>query len=133
MTWSPSRCLLRGELDNTVSGRITGWMRFAGMKEKVTFDLRGDFDRSIRGTRIRFNGGGDEDDELAESYMYGFAAHQRGQAGDVIAGSNPRIEWFSDTDGRIVIDLDPDKIEVIGQLLPLEQWESLVECVKGQT
>ena len=133
MTWSPTRYLLAGELDNSARGKIVGWMRFAGMKERVTLNLRGDFDPSIRGTKIRFSGSGNEDDILAESYMYGFATHQTRHAGDVIAGNEPCIEWFGDIDGRVVIELEPDKIEVIGQLLPLERWESLVERVNGQT
>lgn len=133
MAWNPTRCLLKGELENTINGRITGWMKFAGMKEKVTFDLIGDFDPSIRGTRIRFSGTGSEDDELAESYMYRFTEEQTGNAGDIVAGDNPRIEWFSKTEGRMMIELEAESIEVIGQLLPFEKWEFFGECVNGQT
>ena len=32
--------LIEGELDNTKLGHVTGWMRFAGVAEKVTFDLK---------------------------------------------------------------------------------------------
>jgi len=43
MAWRVSAYLIEGELDNTQPGKVTGWMRFAGMKEQVTFDLKGDF------------------------------------------------------------------------------------------
>ena len=39
MTWRPTEFLIEGELDNTTPGRIAGWMRFAGMDNKVALDL----------------------------------------------------------------------------------------------
>ena len=58
MAWRPTRYLIEGELDNTVPGKVTGWMEFAGMDGKVTFDLTGDFHRDIRGAKIHFVGQG---------------------------------------------------------------------------
>ena len=63
MAWRPTQHLLEGELDNTQPGKVTGWMRFAGLKEKVTFDLKGDFHRDIRGAKIHFVGDGKDDDQ----------------------------------------------------------------------
>lgn len=56
MAWRPTEHLIEGELDNTTPGKVTGWMRFAGMNERVLFDLTGDFHRDIRGARIRLAG-----------------------------------------------------------------------------
>ena len=39
MAWRPNEQFVCGELDNTVPNKVTGWMQFAGMKEKVVFDL----------------------------------------------------------------------------------------------
>ena len=39
MAWRTSEQFIEGVLDNTVPGKVTGWMQFAGMKEKVVFDL----------------------------------------------------------------------------------------------
>lgn len=39
MAWRPNQYLVEGELDNTQPNKVTGWMQFAGLKEKVTFDL----------------------------------------------------------------------------------------------
>jgi len=89
MAWRPTEYLIEGELDNTTPGKVTGWMRFAGMANNVTFDLRGNFHRDIRGAKIRFTGDGDEDDAKAADYMAGMAQHQTGDVGDITAGLPP--------------------------------------------
>ena len=100
-------------------------MRFAGMKEKVTFDLEGNFHRDIRGAKIRLKGNATGDKKDAEKYMEGFAQHQTGKAGDITAGLPPQdytdypyIEFYSDANGRVVIELEQDQIEVIGMPIP---------------
>ncbi len=130
MAWRPGKYLLEGELDNTIPGKVTGWMRFAGIKNKVTFDLKGDFHRDIRKAKIRFTGDGEEGDVEAASYMEGFAQHQRGNAGDITAGLPPQdyvdypyIEWYGGNNGRVVIELAPEQVRVIGTLLPWMKQE----------
>lgn len=125
MAWRPSEYLMEGELDNTTPGKVTGWMRFAGMKEKVTFDLKGNFHRDIRGAKIRLKGDGGEDNPVAESYMDSFHRHQTGDVGDITAGREPRdyvaypyIEWYGDENGRVVVELDPEQVEIIGRPIP---------------
>ncbi|MCX5638848.1 MAG: hypothetical protein NTX52_14315, partial [Planctomycetota bacterium] len=110
MAWRPTQYLIEGELDNTHAGKVTGWMRFAGLKEKVTFDLQGNFHRDIRGAKIHFKGGASGDEPGAEGYMEGFSSHQTGEVGDITAGlppadyvSYPYIEWYGDQNGRIVL------------------------------
>lgn len=90
MAWRPAAYLIEGELDNTVLGRVSGWMRFAGVKGKVTFDLAGDFHRDIRGTKIWFRGDPNLDITDAIACMEGFALHQTGRVGDMTAGLEPR-------------------------------------------
>ncbi len=127
MAWRVSAYLTEGELDNTHLGKVTGWMRFAGMKEKVTFDLKGDFHRDIRGAKIRFQGDAYETDAPAdaEQYMEGFASHQEGHVGDITAGlpptdyvAYPYVEWYGQENGRVLIELEPTQIEVIGTPIP---------------
>ena len=88
MAWRPARYVKKGQLDNSISGKVTGWIEFAGMKEKVTFDLDGDFHRDIRGAAIHFRGDAfeEQDVEGAQKYMEGFAQHQTGNVGDITAG-----------------------------------------------
>lgn len=132
MAWRPTRYLLEGELDNTKRGRVTGWMKFAGINGKVTFDLKGDFHRDIRGTKIHFQGEGIEEDPEAASYMHGFSQHQTGSVGDITGGLPPQdyvecpyIEWYSPENGRVVIELEPDQVKVLGNLLPWMQKEPI--------
>ena len=130
MAWRPTHCLVEGKLDNTHLGKVTGWMRFAGMKDKVTFDLKGDFHRDIRGAKIRFTGDAAETEPPtdAEQYMEGFASHQTGKVGDITAGLPPQdygtvpyVEIYSEESGRIVIELEPVQMEVIGTPIPARE------------
>ena len=127
MAWRPTQYLIEGELDNTYPGKVTGWMKFAGVKDKVTFDLEGNFHRDIRGAKICFTGDAYEDQEEVQngSYFEGFALHQTGPVGDITAGlppqdysTTPYLEWYSNENGRVVIELEPAQIEVIGMPIP---------------
>ena len=127
MAWRISAYLIEGELDNTYLGKVTGWMQFAGMKDKVTFNLEGDFHRDIRGAKIHFTGDAYEGDAPsdAESGMEGFAPEQTGKVGDITAGlppvdyvAYPYLEWFGEENGRVVIELEPVQVEVIGTPIP---------------
>jgi len=125
MAWRPNRYLLEGELDNTQPGMVTGWMRFSGLDRKVGFELEGNFHRDIRGAKIRFRGDGDADDPEAASFMDGFALRQTGKVGDMTAGRSPYdygrapyLEAYTDQNGRIVLELDPEQVEVIGKPIP---------------
>jgi len=127
MAFRPTRLLIEGELDNTHPGKVTGWMKFAGLKEQMTFDLEGNFHRDIRGAKIHFTGDAYEDQANVDSegYFEGFALHQTGKVGDITAGlpphdygSVPYIEWFSHENGRVVIELEPVQVEVIGTPIP---------------
>jgi hypothetical protein len=127
MAWRPTQYLIEGELENLTPGKVTGWMTFAGMKEKVTFDLEGNFHRDIRGAKIHFTGGAYEDSADIDpgGYFDGFARHQTGKVGDITAGlpphdygSAPYVEIYSEQNGRVVIELEPVQVEVIGTPIP---------------
>ena len=127
MAWRVSAYLIEGELDNTHLGQVTGWMQFAGMKEKMTLDLKGDFHRDIRGAKIHFTGDAFETDPPADAQneMEGLAVQQTGQVGDITAGrppadyvNYPYLEWYSEENGRVVVELEPVQVEVIGTPIP---------------
>lgn len=127
MAWRPNEYLIEGELDNTMPGRVTGWMRFAGLPERVTLDLKGNFHRDIRGAKIRFRGDCTDPTacEGAAEYMEGFALQQTGVAGDITAGREPvdysrlpYFEWYSKENGRVVVEVDYDQVEIIGRPIP---------------
>jgi hypothetical protein len=126
MAWRPTERLIEGELDNTISGKVTGWMRFAGKKEKVVLDLEGDFHRDIRGAKVRLLGNGESaNTEESARYMEGFSTVQKGNVGDMTAGllpqdygDSPYFELYSDQNGRIVIELEPGQIEILTPPIP---------------
>ena len=130
MAWRPTRYLIEGELDNTILGKVTGWMQFAGMDKVMTFDLEGDFHRDIRGAKIHFVGHGQKDDPAAAKYMHGMAPHQTGKVGDITAGLPPQdysrypyVEIYADQNGRIVLELEPGQVQVIGTPIPASESE----------
>jgi len=125
MAWRPHKQLIDGFLDNTTVGKVTGWLRFAGLPEKVTLDLDGHFHRDIRGAALKLIPPPPLDD--GDGYMEGFNVLQTGSAGDITAGLEPAdyvrypyIEWYSGTNGRVVIELNPEDIEVVGAPRPHE-------------
>lgn len=123
MAWRPNRSLTAAEPDNTTPGRVTGWLEFVGKTGRVVLlDLNGDFHRDIRGAVLRIARAPSEDNPWhAAAYFGGFAIRQTGVVGDITAGRAPRdyvdypyIEWYSVENGRVVLELEPDEIEVIG-------------------
>jgi len=127
MAWRPNEQFIEGILDNTVSGKVTGWMRFAGMKDRVIFDLDGDFHRDIRGAKVRLRGDGESANaEEAEKYMEGFSAVQKGNVGDITGGFPPAdyvegsvyVEWYGADNGRCVLELEQDQIEILTSPIP---------------
>jgi hypothetical protein len=126
MAWRPNEQFIEGVLDNTVQGKVTGWMRFAGMKEKVVFDLEGDFHRDIRGAKVRLRGDGESaNTEESAKYMESFSKLQKGNVGDMTAGREPQdyvnygyFEWYGDDNGRVVIELEPDQVEILTPPIP---------------
>jgi hypothetical protein len=132
MAWRPTPYLMEGELDNTAPGKVTGWIQFAGMAERVTFDLIGDFHRDIRGAKIHFVGQGRHDAPDAAGRMHGMATRQTGKAGDITAGLPPRdyvdypyVEWYSQQNGRVVLELEPEQVQIIGAPLPASETEPI--------
>lgn len=117
--------MIEGLLDNTVPGKVTGWMLFAGLPSKVTVDLKGDFHRDIRGASIRFTADGNKDDPDAEACMNDFPTMLTGTAGDITAGNPPHdygklpyIEIYGEIVGRIVIEPDLSSVQVVGTPIP---------------
>jgi hypothetical protein len=125
MAWRPHEQLIEGELDNSVPKKVTGWLRFVGLKELVKLDLAGDFHRDIRGTKVRLRNPNPTQDGDRAKYLEGFSPLQTGEVGDMTAGLPPQdyvaypyFEWYSKANGRVVLELDPEQVDVIGKPIP---------------
>ncbi|HMP73441.1 MAG TPA: hypothetical protein PKE55_09290 [Kiritimatiellia bacterium] len=124
MAWRVSRSLVKGVLDNRVKHVITGKLWLLGRDEPVEIDLEGNFLRDLAGCEILF-----VNPEPKEGDAIDLDANQAGVAGDMTASRRVNIlspvdpettakdklpvrkranalylEWFSDTDGRVVIE-----------------------------
>lgn len=118
--------VLRGEVDNRVRGRVTGRLWLVGVEAPVVLDLEGDAFPDLAGRLLTFQrkGTGEKGAQLSSL--------QRGEAGDLTASRKGRVldvpvdeamemsragrrppehlanvlylEWFSDANGRVVIE-----------------------------
>ena len=149
MAWRPTDYLIEGILDNSVQGKVTGWMKFAGLNENVVFNLEGNFHRDIRGAKVRLRGEGEiANAQQATAYMQDFSFLQKGKVGDITGGFEPAdyvqdsvyIEWYSADNGRCVIELEQDQIELLTQPIPAmesdpndrkQQAENMAEFLCG--
>jgi len=119
--------VIRGEIDNRVRGRITGSLWLHGRKNPVLLDLEGDAHRDLAGCLLQFSA------TTPTVRLSGrLAAKQKGLAGDFTASRKVKVpscgsdefrelvregkefpwrwanclylEWFSDLDGRVVLE-----------------------------
>lgn len=90
----------------------------------------GDFHRDIRRTKVKFVGDAmhEFDEDEAKKYMKHIALHHTGTVGDMTAGHEPvdyvrypYFEVYSDQSGRIVIELEPEQVTVIGTPIPADE------------
>ena len=127
MAWRFHEHILRGELENTVRGRVTGRIWLAGIAGPLTLDLRGDCAPDLAGCTLAF--------ENPNAVPIGQDAvpnlEQRGWVGDITASQKLKVhdvpmeevmrlyklgepapwhwanalylEWFSERNGRVVI------------------------------
>jgi len=141
MAWRPNKYLIEGMLDNTKPRLVTGWMRYLGLNEDVTLTLEGDFHRDIRGTKIHFYGLEYRNANLnkARSYMSGFATKQTGVVGDITVGLPPQdyvpypyVEWYSQENGRVVLEFDSSQIKIDGRPIPACESDPISRVVQEE-
>jgi hypothetical protein len=123
-------CVVRGQIDNRIRGRVTGKVWLAGGKDPLELDLKGNACRDLAGCRLEFvNRKTAVMDRTTNERL---AAMQRGGVGDITASRKIRvldvptleayqmakrgekapehmanclyIEWFSEANGRVVIE-----------------------------
>ncbi len=128
MAWRIDEAVTHGEIDNTVEGRTTGRIWLAGRNEPLELDLDGDCWRDLAGTQLRF----ENPSPRPQCDFSPLATRQKGVVGDITASRKSRVasvddgefnrlhengeeipfawkntlylEWFSDADGRVLIE-----------------------------
>lgn len=131
MAWRIDEAVIRGEIDNTIGGKTTGQIWLAGRDEPLVLDLDGDCLRDLAGTKLRFVNPSPKPQPDAVTLV----PLQKGLVGDMTASRRCRVpdpltpesggqadrhewhnvlslEWFSDANGRVVIESDAFLLEI---------------------
>ena len=135
MAWRIDEQVVRGEIDNRTRGRVSGRIWLAGRDEAVVLELEGNAWRDLAGHLLKFTNPDPKPGNLS-----GFTAYQHGAAGDITAsrkvkvpdcpmdelmelvaaklpfpwhwGNSLYLEWFSGTNGRVVIESASYQLEL---------------------
>ena len=142
MAWRIDEQVIRGEIDNRVRGRVAGRIWLVGREDPLVLELEGNPWRDLAGHMLRFTNPSPKPSDLA-----GLTEAQFGVVGDVTAsrkvkvlectteefeefcrahqpfpwhwGNSLYLEWFSQSNGRVVIESTAYQLE----LEPTAAWE----------
>jgi hypothetical protein len=144
MAWRIEEHVIRGEIDNRTAGRVYGKVWLAGRNDPVVLELTGNCHKDLAGCRLTFTNPAPKPDSRIT-----LAANQRGAVGDMTAARKVRViedfdylamkkgkkfpehlanclylEWFSEANGRVVIESTAYEIivgEPVWRLAPDEE------------
>jgi hypothetical protein len=151
MAWRIEESVIRGEIDNRTRDHVTGRIWFAGRAAPVELMLAGNCWRDMAGRRLEFT-----NPEPKPGLPAGLAAPQHGVVGDITAsrkvkvpdipmdqigeyyaarkpfpwhwGNSLYLEWFSERNGRVVIESAGYHLKIIGE----SAWEMTPEEEEAQ-
>ena len=127
MAWRIDKEIVRGWVDNTEPGKVTGEIFFEGWDKPMRLELEGNCHRDLAGSRCEF-----KNDSPLLNRRLDINPEQIGKVGDMTAGLEPRdyvgypyLEWYGDRNGRVVVELDSEQIQVIGTPIPSTECEPI--------
>lgn len=151
MAWRVDEAVVCGEIDNRSRGRVTGKIWFVGQAEPVELNLTGNCWRDLAGRRLEFTNHDPKPGDLAR-----FPMVQKGTTGDITAsrkvkvpdipmdqigayyaakkpfpwhwGNSLYLEWFSEANGRVVIETTGYDLKIVGE----PTWEMTPEEEEAQ-
>ncbi len=134
--------VIRGEIDNRERGRVVGRLWILGRAEPVELNLSGDCWRDLAGRKLEF-----VNPEPKGVCHDGLTSAQKGVVGDITAsrkvkvpdipleevgdyylakkpfpwhwGNSLYLEWFSQTNGRVVVESASYELKIVGE----PSWE----------
>jgi len=150
MAWRIAEAVVRGEIDNRTHGHLAGYIWFAGRAEPVRLELEGNCWRDLAGRRLEFTNPEPKTVDIGI-----LAAIQQGVVGDITAsrkvkvpeipldqigeyyaakkpwpwhwGNSLYLEWFSRSNGRVVIESATFELRIAGdsawEMTPEEETE----------
>ena len=151
MAWRIGKSITRGEIDNRLPGTVSGRLWVLGRQDPIELDLRGNCLRDIAGCRVEFKNPNPEPDDRLE----GLAGAPGGSVGDMTASRRVRVfdvsveealeqqlrgidvpvrmangiylEWFSEANGRVIVETTDFTVKV-----STPQWRLGDEELSGQ-
>lgn len=143
MAWRIHDLVVEGEIDNTTKGLVRGWLQFSDRPNRVTLFLKGGCHPDLAGWRFRITRRRPVPEWAEPADSTDLAMEQVGHAGDITAdqtikdsdcptdellariraGEPPPhimrkalyLEWYSDRNGRVVIQDTRLGVERIGE------------------
>ena len=159
MAWRIHDSVIRGEIDNRVKGRVRGKLWLDGLAEPVTLDLEGNACPDLAGCLLEFKNPA-ETFPIRKQPV--FAQLQRGKIGNLSASQKVRVftipdeeafamidrgekpperianalylEWFSEGNGRVVIESADYELEISApewRLTPAEEKQRVKDAEAG--
>lgn len=146
MAWRISKTVVRGEIDNRQHGRITGRIWLVGQNEPIELNLKGNAHRDMAGCLLTFE---NPESGTAEKEHTELHPNQEGTVGDMTASRKVRVlempvkeaymmrkqgghppehwanslylEWYSNRNGRVVIEGPDWNLELSEHLWELSE------------
>lgn len=152
MAWRLDKCVVRGEIDNRVRGRVDGKIWLCGRAEPVVLRLKGNGWRDVAGCLFRFSNPAPETDgehtDLATEQVgaigdytasrkvrvfdvpldEALAMSRRGEKPPEHMGNALYLEWFSERNGRVVIESADYKLEIVETCWSMSAEEEEEQC-----
>jgi hypothetical protein len=159
MAWRIHGSVIRGEIDNRVKGRVRGRLWLDGLAEPVTLDLEENACPDLAGCRLEFK---NPAKTFPIRKQPAFAPLQRGKIGNLSASQKARVfavpdeeafamidhgeksperianalylEWFSEGNGRVVIESADYELEISApewRLTPTEEKQRAKDAEAG--
>ena len=156
MAWRIAKSVVKGELDNRARGTVTGKIWLLGREEPLTFTWAGNCWRDLAGFQFAFT---NPDPQPGDNLD--LDANQDGKVGDITASRKVRdvpmedieklmsepgenkgarwplvnclyLEWYSNNNGRVVIESTKFKIELGEQTWTLDEEGENDQRVENQ-
>ena len=159
MAWRIHDNVIRGEIDNREKGVVRGRIWLCGVPEPVVLDLKGNAHPDLAGCLLTFENPGEPLPLRQDAHLHPL---QRGTAGDMTASRKVRVfdlpfeeayamikrggkppehmanslylEWFSEYNGRVVIESADFQIEMSApswRLTPEEEAQRTEDAAAG--
>lgn len=111
MAWRPHNALIKAVFNNSIPGKITGWLELCPGDDKtmkVTIDLDGDFNKSVKSNIIEI----EHHSPIGSYPLEYFLPHQNGWAGTFCVEPHPLFEWYNNENGRVLFEFYPHEVNI---------------------